>query len=71
MSESQGRSRRPRRRAVHVSEVDQRLLDKGLPPSWEEGPSPLDEGGEASPVEGVGNDARLVAEVPPHWHAHL
>lgn len=66
---------RPRRRAVHISEVDQRLIDKGLPPSWEEPPvgalEDAQQGGVSSVPGGAGgpdsNDARLQAEVPPHW----
>lgn len=60
-------TRRPRRRAVLVSEVDRRLIEKGLPPSWEETVGPVDtdadEGGEGHPRS---NDFRLLDNVPPH-----
>lgn len=53
---------RPRRRVVVVSEVDQRLIDLGLPPSWEERVSDRDE----VPLRSDSNDARLLENVPPH-----
>lgn len=59
--------RRARRRAVLVSDVDRHLIEKGLPPSWEETASPVDtaadEGGRGGPQS---NDARLLDNVPPH-----
>lgn len=60
-------ARRPRRRAVRVSEVDRRLIEKGLPPSWEATSGPVDTDadgdGEGRPLS---NDARLLDNVPPH-----
>lgn len=53
-------ARRPRRRAVRVSEVNRRLIEKGLPPSWEATSGPVDtdadEDGEGRPLS---NDALL------------
>lgn len=66
--EGRGR-RRPRRRVVVVSEVDQRLIDRGLPPSWEERVSDHDRGGDSS--HGDSNDARLMENVPPHAQPRL
>lgn len=58
---------RRRRRAVLVSEVDEHLIAKGLPPSWKETASPTDrdadEDGEGEPLS---NDSRLLDNVPPH-----
>ncbi len=64
-----GRSRR-HRRVTRVSEVDQYLIDEGLPPSWEDrvGPQDLsvdDEDGRSDRGDGA-NDARLLSNVPPH-----
>ncbi|MBV7362855.1 toxin [Actinomycetaceae bacterium TAE3-ERU4] len=62
---------KPRRRRVarYISPVDQERLEKGLTPSWQEGP------GDGVSLEddkkGGGNDQRLLAEIPPHHHAHL
>ncbi|MDC4232178.1 toxin [Actinomyces sp. B33] len=65
----EGRSRR-RRIAVHVSEVDRRLIERGIAPSWEDrvGPGDRRPGAMAdSPDRGDGaNDRRLVENVPPH-----
>lgn len=61
---SVGRGRRPRRRVVVVSEVDQRLIERGLPPSWEERVSDHDRAD--VPSQSDSNDARLMENVPPH-----
>lgn len=71
---SRGVAHRKRRRAVHVSDVDRRRLERGLDPAWVEksevgaeyfaGPDPESAGsfdGAAS------NDKRLREDVPPHW----
>ena len=59
--------------ARYVSEVDRRLIAEGLPPSWEDRVRPEDTrpGSMAdSPDRGDGaNDARLLANVPPHAQA--
>lgn len=61
--------RRRRRRVVRVSEVDRHLIERGLPPSWEE---KVDEADMAPPQDvdpdrGDGaNDRRLMDNVPPH-----
>ena len=68
-----------RRRAVLISEVDRRLVEKGLPPSWEEKVTESDLGisasdlrdGEGQALEGASrgdgaNDRRLLENVPPH-----
>lgn len=69
-----GRGRR-RRRSVRVSEVDRRLMEQGLPPSWQERVSAEDLGAGAAGDDdpdgasdrGDGaNDARLRDNVPPH-----
>ena len=63
------RRRRGSRRAVRVSDVDRRLIERGLPPSWEE---KVDEADVAPPQDvdpdrGDGaNDRRLLDNVPPH-----
>ena len=71
-------SERPHRASVaasraSVSEVDQRLIAKGLPPSWEDRVRPEDTrpGSMAdAPDRGDGaNDARLLENVPPHAQA--
>jgi hypothetical protein len=53
--------------------VDRRLIAEGLPPSWEDRVRPEDTrpGSMAdSPDRGDGaNDARLLANVPPHAQA--
>ncbi|MCI1788464.1 MAG: toxin [Actinomyces sp.] len=61
-----------RRRAVFVSEVDRRLIAQGLPPSWEDrvreedlAGGDADGTGHAARGDGA-NDARLLANVPPH-----
>ena len=65
-----GNTGKRRRRAVRISEVDRRLIDEGLPPSWEDkvrsgsDGDVIDEGG--APASG-GNDDRLLSEVPPHY----
>ena len=65
--------RKRRRVARFVSEVDRRLIAEGLPPSWEDRVRPEDTrpGSMAdSPDRGDGaNDARLLANVPPHAQA--
>lgn len=62
--------RRPRRVAHFVSDVDRRLMEEGLPPSWEDRVRPEDTrpGSMAdAPDRGDGaNDARLLENVPPH-----
>lgn len=67
-----------RRRAVLINEVDRRLVEQGLPPSWEERVTEADlgnmppemrdgEGAVASVSRGDGaNDRRLLENVPPH-----
>lgn len=64
MSEAGGRARR---RAVHLSEVDRKRLDRGEVPTWldPEGEPRVDDapGGAG---EG-GNDQRILAELPPHF----
>ena len=65
--------RRRRRVARFVSEVDRHLIDEGLPPSWEDRVRPEDTrpGSMADSADrGDGaNDARLLANVPPHAQA--
>ena len=63
--------RKRRRVARFVSEVDQRLIAKGLPPSWEDRPEDTRPGSMAdAPDRGDGaNDARLLENVPPHAQA--
>ena len=62
--------RRRRRVARFVSDVDRRLMDEGLPPSWEDRVRPEDTCPESmadAPDRGDGaNDARLLENVPPH-----
>ena len=65
------RRRRGSRRAVRVSDVDRRLIERGLPPSWEEKVDTEDltvRGGDGrDPDRGDGaNDRRLLDNVPPH-----
>lgn len=71
MSAPGGKKRR--RVAVHISEVDQRLIDQGIAPSWEDTVEEADlrPGSMAdSPDRGDGaNDRRLLDDVPPHWQA--
>ena len=71
MSESTPRKRR--RVARYVSDVDRHLIAEGLPPSWEDRVRPEDTrpGSMAdAPDRGDGaNDARLLANVPPHAQA--
>ena len=66
MSERTPRKRR--RVARYVSDVDRRLIEEGLPPSWEDRVRP---GSMAdAPDRGDGaNDARLLENVPPHAQA--
>lgn len=57
------------RRAVRVSEVDRHLIERGLPPSWEEkvGSEDVSAVEGADPDRGDGaNDRRLLDNVPPH-----
>lgn len=57
------------RRVVRVSEVDRHLIERGLPPSWEEKVGSEDVPGPdgADPDRGDGaNDRRLLENVPPH-----
>lgn len=63
------RGRRLRRRVVVVSEVDQRLIDRGLPPSWEERVSEHDR--DAGILYADSNDVRLLENVPPHAQPRL
>ena len=65
----EGRGHRSRRRVVVVSEVDQRLIEQGLPPSWEERVSDRDRG--EIPARAESNDARLLDNVPPHAQPRL
>ena len=71
MSEATPRKRR--RVARYVSDVDRHLIAEGLPPSWEDLVRPEDTrpGSMAdAPDRGDGaNDARLLANVPPHSQA--
>lgn len=56
------------RRVVYISEVDQRLLERGLEPSWEQKISSEDielSGG----AKAASNDSRLKEDIPPHSHA--
>ena len=68
MSERSASGRR--RVARYVSDVDRRLIDRGIPPSWEDLVRPEDTrpGSMAdSPDRGDGaNDKRLLEDVPPH-----
>lgn len=65
--------RRRRRVATFVSEVDQRLIDRGIAPSWEDRVSDADirpGSMRDSPDRGDGaNDRRLLDNVPPHAQA--
>ena len=65
--------RKRRRVARYVSDVDRRLIEEGLPPSWEDRVRPEDTrpGSMAdAPDRGDGaNDARLLENVPPHAQA--
>ena len=68
------------RRARFISEVDRRLIEKGLDPSWKDrvthedqiaglgAPDPEDI---AAPMGAEKNDEALRENVPPHWHARL
>ena len=71
MSEPTPRKRR--RVARYVSDVDRRLIEEGLPPSWEDRVRPEDtrSGSMAdTPDRGDGaNDVRLLENVPPHAQA--
>lgn len=64
---------RRRRVATFVSEVDQRLIDHGIAPSWEDRVSEADfrpGSMRDSPDRGDGaNDRRLLENVPPHAQA--
>lgn len=54
---------------MRVSEVDRHLIERGLPPSWEEKVGSEDVIGHdgAYPDRGDGaNDRRLLDNVPPH-----
>ena len=70
---SEASPRRGRRVARFVSDVDRRLMDEGLAPSWEDRVRPEDirPGSMAdSSDRGDGaNDARLLDNVPPHSQA--
>ena len=70
---SEASPRRRRRVARFVSDVDRRLMDEGLAPSWEDRVRTEDTrpGSMAdAPDRGDGaNDARLLANVPPHSQA--
>ena len=68
MSEATPRKRR--RVARYVSDVDRRLIEEGLPPSWEDCVRPEDTrpGSMADRGDGA-NDARLLENVPPHAQA--
>lgn len=71
MSEPTPRKRR--RVARYVSEVDRRLIEEGLPPSWEDRVRPEDtrpgRGHQPSSRGDGANDARLLENVPPHAQA--
>lgn len=62
--------RKRRRVAIFVSEVDRRLIERGVPPSWEDRVTPEDSWPGAMrdvPDRGDGaNDQRLLDNVPPH-----
>lgn len=75
-----GLGRKKRRRAVFVSEADQRLLELGLEPSWEQKVSDTDRellsdatatprGADYPAESSQSNDQRLLENVPPHSHA--
>lgn len=72
MSERSAPGRAPGRRRVarHVSDVDRRLIEQGIPPSWEDLVRPEDTrpGSMADSTDrGDGaNDRRLLEDVPPH-----
>lgn len=75
---AQPRAAKRRRRVVYVSEVDQRLLELGLEPSWDQQVSEADRalrgdlslGGEGAQRHvDDSNDQRLLENVPPHSHA--
>lgn len=80
-AESTGTKDAPRRkklrRAVYVSEADRRLLELGLPPSWEQKISDadlsVDQDAAARQVaaDTASNDRRLMENVPPHAHARM
>jgi hypothetical protein len=57
------------RRVVRVSEVDRHLIERGLPPSWEEKVGsedvPVPDGADLDRGDGA-NDRRLLDNVPPH-----
>ncbi|MDO5728775.1 MAG: hypothetical protein Q4P71_04035 [Actinomycetaceae bacterium] len=65
MGETQ-KKRKPRRRAVAVSRVDQQLIARGKKPSWEavRPPQPVAEC--ETQVESA-RDRELRDNVPPHW----
>ncbi|WP_022867478.1 hypothetical protein [Schaalia vaccimaxillae] len=65
--------KKKRRVATYVSPVDRDLLDKGLPPSWEdrvraEDTRPGSMADSADRGDGA-NDRRLIDNVPPHFQA--
>lgn len=59
---------RPRRRAVQLSEIDQRRLERGETPTWLDptGEPELSGGPEETDPQ-LSNDQRLLGDVPPHW----
>ncbi|EJZ86535.1 hypothetical protein HMPREF9240_00909 [Winkia neuii BV029A5] len=62
--------KKPRRRAVFVSQADKKRLQMGQAPSWDEGTVQPDyvKLAKTSTDHGKGeNDARLRDNVPPHW----
>lgn len=69
-AESAAPGKRRRRAASYVSEVDRRLIARGVAPSWEDRVRPEDSWPGSmrdSPDRGEGaNDARLLENVPPH-----
>lgn len=69
MSESADSARKPRRRAVKLSDVDEERLRRGDTPTWLE-PARLSEAPETRPASSAGlspDERRLLEDVPPHW----
>ena len=57
-----------RRRVIRISPTDQRLIDDGVAPSWDEKVTSRDREREgAQRHNDHENDARLLDTVPPHW----
>lgn len=54
------RNRKAPRKVEKISRVDRELIEKGLPPTWEQPPLTDDR-------EDHANDSRLLADKPPHY----